>query len=475
MKAIVPVILSGGVGSRLWPLSRALQPKQLLPLLGDTTMLQATLARVTDPARYQPPLIVCSEEHRFIVAEQLRQSGIEPQGILLEPEGRNTAPAVAVAALKLTETAEDSLILVLPSDHVIKDDRGFRDAVQTAAKAAMAGSLMTFGITPGRPETGYGYIRGGEALPSAAACRRVEEFVEKPDRATAESFVTEGTYSWNSGMFLFSAARYLEELGRLEPDMLESCRQAISQGAGEGDFFRLDAAHFAQAPAKSIDYAVMEHTTDAGVMAVDIGWSDVGSWTALWELQARDDDGNVVLGDTVLHEVRNSYLRSEGPLIAAVGAEDMVVVANDDVVLVAAKDRAQQVKAVVEKLSAAGRDEPLSHREVRRPWGSYRQIDKGEGFQVKRITVKPGEKLSLQMHHQRAEHWVVVTGTARVTLDEKEFLLGENESTFIPIGTKHRLENPGKEALELIEVQCGGYLGEDDIVRFEDIYGRHQG
>ena len=467
-----PVILSGGTGTRLWPMSRALQPKQLLSLVSDFSLLQKTVRRVADPVLFQAPLLVCNEDHRFLIAEQVRQLGVEPHNIVLEPEGRNTAPATAVAALMLAQADGDGLMLVLPSDHVIQDERAFRKAVEQAAHAARVGALMTFGIDPRWPETGYGYIRRGKALEGSTACYRVEQFVEKPDDSTAEAFLADGGYYWNSGMFLFSATRYLGKLGRLEPAMLEACQRAVAQGSVDRDFFRLDRASFAASPSKSIDFAVMERTPEVGVVPVDLGWSDVGSWSALWDIERKNADGNVVAGDVLSQNVQNSYLRSEGPLVAAIGLENVIVVATDDAVLVAAKDKAEDVKSVVEMLSAQGRNEVVAHQRVCRPWGVFQQIDNGDRYQVKRITVSPGQKLSLQMHHYRAEHWVVVNGTAHVTIDERESLLHENESIFIPLGATHRLENPGKVPLEIIEVQCGTYLGEDDIVRFEDVYGR---
>ncbi|RXZ36966.1 mannose-1-phosphate guanylyltransferase/mannose-6-phosphate isomerase [Oxalobacteraceae bacterium CAVE-383] len=469
---IYPVILAGGAGTRLWPLSREALPKQLLPLCSQYSMLQETLRRLADWPDVMPPLITCGNEHRFLVAEQLRAVDIEPLAIMLEPEGRNTAPTVAVAAHYLLREDPDALMLVLPADHVINDVTAFLAAVRRAAQAAQQGSIATFGIVPSGPETGYGYIRRGMALPGADGCYAVERFVEKPDRATAETFVADEAYSWNSGMFLFKAARYLEELRSFRPDIADSCQKAFEGANKDLDFFRLDAEAFAACPAESIDYAVMEHTRDAVVVPAEIGWSDVGSWSALWEVLEGDADGNVLRGDVYTDDVRNSMIRAESRFVAVIGVKDLVVVETKDAVMVVHKDQVQHVKKIVAELKQSGRTEHVTHTHVYRPWGSYEGIDLGERFQVKRITVKPGGKLSLQMHHHRAEHWVVVSGTAMVTCGEEEKLLVENESVYIPIGSKHRLENPGKMPLHLIEVQSGAYLGEDDIVRFEDIYKR---
>ncbi len=468
---IHPVILSGGAGSRLWPLSRRLFPKQLLPLVGRETMIQDTASRFKAEG-YAAPIVICNQEHRFLIAEQLREQGMRDARVVLEPVGRNTAPAAAVAALLAMKADPDAVVLLVPSDHVIRNVTAFRKAVEVSLPAAQAGSLVTFGVKPSAPETGYGYIARGEAIAAAPGVFRVERFVEKPDRPTAEGYLASGKHFWNSGMFLFSAKALLAEMKRLEPKMLASCEQAVAKGRGDMDFFRLEEAAFESSPAQSIDYAIMEKTSHAAVVPVDMGWSDVGSWQSLWDISTKTDTGNATMGDVMLERVKNSYLRSDGPLVAAVGVENLVVVATTDAVLVAHRDATQDVKRVVDELEKAGREHHVQHRKVYRPWGSYESIDTGERFQVKRIVVNPGAKLSLQMHHHRAEHWVVVSGTARVVCGEKEFLLQENESTFIPLGSRHRLENPGKVPLHLIEVQSGTYLGEDDIVRFEDTYGR---
>jgi mannose-1-phosphate guanylyltransferase/mannose-6-phosphate isomerase len=466
MNDILPVILSGGSGTRLWPLSREAYPKQFLALAGEQTMLQATWQRVA-PIAGRAPLVVANEEHRFVAAEQLQQLDVQPQAILLEPVGRNTAPAIAVAALEATLEEGDPVLLVLPSDHVIADEEAFRAAVLRALPAARDGKLVTFGIVPTGPETGYGYIKAA----SGDAVRAVDRFVEKPDAETALQYVQSGEYFWNSGMFLFKASRYLAELERLQPAMLAASRNAWQLARRDTDFTRLDKEAFAAVPADSIDYAVMEKTADAVVVPLDAGWNDVGSWTALRDVSAQDADGNAHHGDVIAIDCRNTYAYGER-LIALVGLDDVIVVETDDAVMVGRSDRMQEIKQVVARLKADQRPEATWHRKVYRPWGAYDSIDNGERFQVKRITVKPGGTLSLQMHHHRAEHWVVVSGTAEVTRGDEVILLGENQSTYIPLGVTHRLRNPGKLPLELIEVQSGSYLGEDDIVRFEDTYGR---
>ena len=466
---MIPVILSGGSGTRLWPLSRQAYPKQFLALAGEDTMLQATWQRVAELAS-AAPLVVANEDHRFMVAEQLRQVGCTPAAIVLEPVGRNTAPAIAVAALQATADGTDPLLLVLPSDHVIADAAGFRAAVAAATPAAQNGKLVTFGIVPTAAETGYGYIQavaGGDA-----PVRAVARFVEKPDAATAAQYLASGQYFWNSGMFLFQASRYLAELERHAPAMLAACRKAFAAAARDADFVRLDKAAFAACPSDSIDYAVMEKTADAAVLPIDVGWNDVGSWSALWEVAQQDGDGNAHHGDVIALDCRDTLAWGDHRLVAMIGLRDIVVVDSDDALLVAHKDHVQEVKEVVARLKAEGRSESNLHRKVYRPWGAYDSIDMGERFQVKRITVNPGAALSLQMHHHRAEHWIVVSGTAEVTRGEETLLLSENQSTYIPLGVTHRLRNPGKVPLELIEVQSGSYLGEDDIVRFEDVYGR---
>jgi mannose-1-phosphate guanylyltransferase/mannose-6-phosphate isomerase len=466
---LVPVILSGGAGTRLWPLSRELHPKQLLVLTGKRTMLQQTALRL-EGLETAAPIVVCNEAHRFLVAEQLRQLALTPQAIVLEPVGRNTAPAIALAAhAALRLSTSEPLLLVLPADHVIRDTVAFHKAIRMALPAAEQGRLVTFGIVPRSPETGYGYIHRGEA---AGEVYGIAGFVEKPTLERAREFVVSGDYYWNSGMFMFRARRYLEELERWAPDMARCCRAAYESGTADLDFTRVDAKSFAACPGDSIDYAVMEKTADAVVVPLDAGWSDVGSWAALHDASDLDAEGNVARGDVLVEASSGCYLYSESRLVAAVGLKDHVVVETKDAVLVAPKDRVQDVKKLVQRLKEQGRYEHSLHREVFRPWGSYDSIENGQRFQVKRLKVNPGATLSLQMHHHRAEHWVVVSGTARITRGDEVFLLEENQSTFIPIGVKHRIDNPGKIALHIIEVQSGSYLGEDDIVRFEDRYGR---
>ena len=470
MALLQPVLLSGGAGTRLWPLSREGYPKQFLPLVGEDTMLQATWRRIA-PIADLPPIVVANDDHRFLAAEQLRLVGVEHPAILLEPVGRNTAPAIAAAALQAMRDGADPVLLVLPSDHVVANEDAFRDAVRVAMPAADRGALVTFGIVPSAPETGFGYIQADHAHGEATEPRRVLRFVEKPDAATAQGYIDIGGYYWNSGMFLFRASRYLEELGRFHPQMLAAVRIALLEGKRDGDFIRLDKDAFGACPSDSIDYAVMEKTDAAMVLPVDIGWNDVGSWSALWDVSEQDGGGNAHHGDVISVDSRNNYAYARR-LVALVGVDDLVVVETDDAVLVARKDKVQQVKDVVAQLKAGQRSQAALHREVHRPWGSYDSVDMGERFQVKRIKVKPGARLSLQSHTKRAEHWIVVSGTARVTRDNDVFELYANQSTYIPIGAKHRLENPGTETLELIEVQSGDYLGEDDIVRYEDVYGR---
>ncbi|MDX2299480.1 MAG: mannose-1-phosphate guanylyltransferase/mannose-6-phosphate isomerase [Xanthomonadaceae bacterium] len=470
MPGLLPVILSGGSGTRLWPLSREAHPKQFLPLLGERSLLQSTWLRLRG-LDARAPLVVTGEAHRFMVAEQLRQIDCHPAAIVLEPVGRNTAPAIAVAALMARESGDDPLLLVLPSDHAIGNAEGFSTAVTAALPAAAQGRLITFGVVPNAPETGYGYIRAAE-VGDAAGVRAVRQFVEKPDLVTAQSYLAAGGYYWNSGMFLLRASRVLEELAKFRPDILDACRAAVAGAARDADFVRLESAAFTACPAESIDYAVMEKTDAAAVLPIDVGWNDVGSWSALWAVAEQDGDGNAHHGDVIARDCRNTLAWGDGRLLALIGLEDVVVVDTADALLVAHKDHVQHVKEIVSRLKRDGRSEARIHRKVYRPWGSYDSVDVGEHFQVKRISVKPGAALSLQLHHHRAEHWVVVSGRARVTRDEDVLVLKANQSTYIPVGIKHRLENIGDGPLELIEVQSGDYLGEDDIVRFDDVYGR---
>ena len=467
---IVPVIVAGGSGSRLWPLSRQLNPKQFLPLAdADKSMLQATILRLRG-LEASTPLLICNEQHRFLAAEQLRQLDMEHASILLEPVGRNTAPAIALAALQASSEGADPILLILAADHLIQDVPAFHASIEAALPLAEDGKLVTFGIVADRPETGYGYIEKGAAIGMGGFT--VSRFVEKPDHATACDYLASGNFFWNSGMFMFRASRFLQELERFQPTILDVCRTALQGGAQDMHFTRVDSDVFATCPDDSIDYAVMEKTEDAVMVPLDAGWSDIGSWSALWDVSDKDAQGNVLKGDVLTQDSRNSYVHADSRLVTLVGVEDLVVVETKDAIMVAHKNRVQDVKHIVEQIKSDKRHEHINHREVYRPWGMYDSIDNGHRYQVKRITVKPGAKLSVQMHHHRAEHWIVVSGTAKVTNGERTYLVCENESTYIPIGQIHALENPGVINLELIEVQSGSYLGEDDIVRFEDKYGR---
>jgi mannose-1-phosphate guanylyltransferase/mannose-6-phosphate isomerase len=461
MSTVFPVILSGGAGTRLWPLSREMYPKQLLALTSRHSMLQDTALRLSGIASAAAPIVVCNEAHRFTVAEQLRALSVEPSAILLEPIGRNTAPAVALAALKAQELDPDSTIVIAPADHVIRDTRVFQQAADVAADLAESGKLVTFGIVAHAPETGYGYIRRGDGLGPAYP---VAQFIEKPPLEVAVQFVASGDYFWNSGMFVFKAARYLAELAEFAPDILAASTAAFKAATADLDFVRIDRAAFQTCRSESIDYAVMEKTRDAVVLPLDAGWSDVGSWSSLFDALPSDEEGNVLQGDVLVHDTHDCFVHATSRLVTAVGMDDHIIVET--------KDRVQDVKELVTQLKKAGRPESAWHREVFRPWGSYDSVDTGDRFQVKRLSLKPGGALSLQMHHHRAEHWIVVQGTAKVTCGEKTFLLSENESTYVPIGATHRIENPGKVPLHIIEVRSGTYLGEDDIVRYEDHYGR---
>ena len=467
---LFPIIMAGGSGSRLWPLSRQLNPKQFLPLAdADFSMLQATIQRL-DGLGAALPRLICNEQHRFLAAEQLRLLGLEKANILLEPVGRNTAPAIALAALQACSESDDPILLVLAADHLIQDVDAFQTCIQTALPLAQDGKLVTFGIVPTHAETGYGYIEQG--IDVGIGGFKVSRFVEKPDLVTAQEYLANGSYFWNSGMFMFRASRYLQELETFRPDILAACRAALAGGSQDMHFTRVDEAAFAACPDDSVDYAVMEKTSDAVMVPLDAGWSDIGSWAALWDVSDKDEQGNVFKGDVLNQRSNNTYVHADSRLVATVGLDDLVIVETKDAVLVAHKDHVQDVKKIVEQLKNGSRTEHINHREVYRPWGVYDSVDNGHRYQVKRITVKPGAKLSVQMHHHRAEHWIVVSGTARVTNGEKTYLVCENESTYIPIGQIHALENPGVIPLELIEVQSGSYLGEDDIVRFEDKYGR---
>lgn len=464
------VIMAGGSGSRLWPLSRQLNPKQFLALVSpEQTMLQATIQRLQG-LNAVDPLLICNDEHRFLAAEQLRQLGMNEADILLESVGRNTAPAIALAALHSMAEGEDSILLVLAADHLISDTDAFHNSVRQALPLADAGKLVTFGIVPNSPETGYGYIKQGNALDEGGFA--VSRFVEKPDLATATEYLAQGNYFWNSGMFMFRASVFLVELEKFRPDILSACRQAHSSCQRDMHFIRVDHDAFAACPDDSIDYAVMEKTGQAAMVPLEGGWSDIGSWFSLWDVSDKDANGNVTKGDVLKQTCSDTYIHADSRLVAAVGVQDMIIVETKDAVLVAHRDKVQDVKRVVEQIRKDGRHEHMNHREVYRPWGVYDSIDNGHRYQVKRITVKPGARLSTQMHHHRAEHWIVVSGTAKVCIGDKTELLTENQSTFIPVGEVHSLENPGRIPLKLIEVQFGAYLGEDDIVRFDDRYGR---
>ncbi len=462
---ICSVVMAGGSGSRLWPLSRAAHPKQFLTLHGENTMLQATFKRL-GKLNISSSVTICNEEHRFFVAEQLRE--IDKLGsIILEPTGRNTAPAIALAAISIKK--EDPLMLVLAADHVIQDQTSFENSVKKAIPLAEAGKLVTFGIVPSEPNTGYGYIKKGKTEGSGFL---VDKFVEKPSSEIAKDYLASGDYLWNSGMFLIKASRYLEELEKFRPDIFNACDSSMKNVASDLDFLRMDKSIFESCPSDSIDYAVMEKTEDAVVVPMDAGWSDIGSWSSLWEIEDKDKNNNVVIGDVILHKTKNTYVRTDEKLVATIGVNDLIITDTKDAILIANKNSVQDVKEIVNQLKAEGRSEWKLHREVYRPWGMYDSIDHGDRYQVKRITVKPGEKLSVQMHHHRAEHWIVVSGRAKVTNGGKTFFLSENESTYIPVGVVHALENAENFPLEIIEVQSGKYLGEDDIVRFEDRYGR---
>lgn len=476
MKKIIPVILSGGSGTRLWPLSRALNPKQFLSFFGKNSLFQDTALRVADRGAFTNPLVICNNEHRFIAAENLAALGLKAQSVILEPIGRNTAPAIAVAAFDVIKNfgAENDLMLVMASDHIIKDEKGFIDAVKKAAEIAAQNYLITFGIVPNRAETGYGYIKQGAEIKNSVGFL-VEKFVEKPNKETATGFVNQGGYDWNSGIFMMRASVYLEELKKLQPEIYEACEASYLKAEKDLDFIRLDEKSFEKSPNISADYAVMEKLAPIGKIAVvplSVGWDDVGNWDAIAQNSPQDENKNSFVGDVVALNSKNCYVNSQSGLVAALGLEDIIVVNLKDVVLVAHKNQAQDVKKIFEILKERKREECNSHTKVLRPWGSFETLDEASGFKVKRIVVKPGASLSLQMHHHRAEHWIVVKGDAIVTCEDNEFTLRQGESTFIPLGKKHRLENKGSDLLEIIEVQTGGYLGEDDIVRFSDIYGR---
>ncbi len=469
---VYPVILTGGAGSRLWPVSREHYPKPLLPLFGEKSLLQETSTRLNGVATGKP-LFVCNEEHRFLVAEQMQRVGQETEAIILEPEGRNTAPALTVAALRLAREDPESVMIVMPADHMIADKLRFAEVVKQGIELAGRGYLVTFGVVPRYPETGYGYIKRGVAIPDTAGFQ-VAEFIEKPDLDTAQGYLAAGDYLWNSGIFAMRADRWLEEIDRHAPEIFHACQAAAAAGKSDQDFCRLGKETFRNCPSDSIDYAVMEKAARVAVVPLDAEWSDVGAWSALWDIAEHDESGNVTRGDVLMHDVHDTLVFAENRCVAAVGIKDMIVIETTDAVLVVDRNRAQDVKQIVAQLKEGNRDEYKYHRRVYRPWGDYEGIDMGPRYQVKRLTVKPGAALSLQMHHHRAEHWVVVSGTAKVTRGEDVFILSENESTYIPIGMMHRLENPGTLPLEIIEVQSGSYLGEDDIVRVADVYDRCQ-
>jgi len=479
---ILPVILSGGSGTRLWPLSRKMHPKQLLPLINETSLLQDTVNRLTDSPEISRAVVICNEEYRFLVAEQIGNTKLKHSDIILEPVGKNTAPAIALAAItaleKDREKDEDPVLLVLPADHVIEDVKGFHEALAIGLKQAEEGEFVTFGIIPARPETGFGYIKAdcakGNSSKGEGEFYPVERFVEKPDEDNAKKYVDDGGYYWNSGMFMFKASAYLDALKTFSPDIHTACQQACTKANRDMDFIRIGIDEFKHCPSDSIDYAIMEKVDNAVVIPVDIGWSDVGSWSALHDIGQSDADGNKLIGDVKSHTTKNCYVRADTKLVTTLGVSDLIIVDTDDALLVANRDSVQDIKDIVGELNAENRDEVILHKRVCRPWGCYQGIDESERFQVKRITVNPGSILSLQMHHHRSEHWIVVNGTAKVTRGDEEFILSENESTYIPLGVKHRLENIGKIPLELIEVQTGSYLGEDDIVRFDDVYGRQE-
>lgn len=470
MSSLLPVILSGGAGTRLWPLSRQGYPKQFLPLITKNSLFQDTLLRLRGVACASPPLVVCNEEHRFIIAAQAKAIEQPLGSILLEPEPKNTAPAIALAALEATKDGQDPLLLIMPSDHIFSRPEDFLEAIDHGIRVAQAGQLATFGVLPTYPAIGYGYIKVGFGLSDHTF--QVERFIEKPNAKVAQSYLEAGGYFWNSGIFLFRASAYLEELSQFRPEILSLCRLAMEKAVSVADFCKVHAEEFAKCPSDSIDYAVMEKTSRATVIPFDAGWNDVGSWPAVWEASEKDDLGNATLGDVILRDAKNSYVNAQSRLVCVLGLDNISVIETPDVVMIMPHDRAQDIKQIVDFLKQKSRTEVSLHRKVYRPWGTYDEIDEGHRYKVKRITVKPRQRLSLQMHHHRAEHWIVVSGTALVTVEGEERLISENQSTFIPLGHKHRLENPGRVDLHMIEVQSGTYLGEDDIVRFEDSYGR---